>query len=212
MRAVVQRVARAQVAVDGQVVAQIGQGLMVLVGISREAKQEDVEFMTRKLLNLRLWPKVSGNDKEQAWALNVQQIQGQVLLVSQFTLHAVLNGNKPDFHCSMKGSASGPLFDTLVQQIKQQYAADKVSTGVFGAYMNLSLENDGPVTITLDSDRGSRSGVESDLSTAAAPLASASSQTAAAAALTDRADQAQAQIRKLQARIAALERQIATER
>ena len=146
MRLVLQRVTEASVTVDGAVVGSIGAGLMVLCGISEEDDEAAAEWACRKLLGIRLW---EANGKP--WAASVTQAKLGVLLVSQFTLHAQLKGNKPDFHRAMKPELSKPFWERFVQRVTQAHKNLPVQTGVFGAKMDVSLINDGPVTIELDS-------------------------------------------------------------
>lgn len=148
MKAIVQRVSEASVTVSGQVVGQIQKGLCVLVGIGREDTDKDVEFIARKLLNLRLF---QHPESGKSWDRNVVQIEGGVLLISQFTLCHVLKGNKPDFHNAMTGESARVLFDELTERMRRQYVSDRIATGQFGAYMDVRIANDGPVTISLDS-------------------------------------------------------------
>ena len=167
MRLVLQRVTSASVTVEGQVVGAIGRGVCVLVGITDTDTSSDVEFAARKILNTRLWPSSlrttapSQQSKPDApvkqWDAAVVDIQGGgVLLVSQFTLCHVLKGNKPDFHKAMKTEPAKKLFDALVTQVKQGFtgvSSDNapVATGMFGAYMDVQIANDGPVTLVIDS-------------------------------------------------------------
>ncbi|EFJ34350.1 hypothetical protein SELMODRAFT_166581 [Selaginella moellendorffii] len=148
MRAVVQRVLSARVEVDGQVVSQIGQGLLVLVGISESDTKEDADFLCRKILNMRLFV----NDKTgKAWDQNVMQKNFDVLLVSQFTLYGFLKGNKPDFHLAMPPLQAKDFYSKFVEAVAHSYSKDKVKDGIFGALMQVHLVNDGPVTLQLDS-------------------------------------------------------------
>ena len=145
-----QRVTEASVTVDGDVVGSIGPGLLVLVGISEgdqgHEEHATIEWACRKLLSIRLW-EADGK----AWAQSVTQAKLGVLLVSQFTLYAQLKGNKPDFHRAMKPELSRPFWETFVERVKASHKGLPVQTGVFGAKMSVSLVNDGPVTIVLDS-------------------------------------------------------------
>jgi len=153
MRAIIQRVARASVTVDENVVSSIGEGVCVLLGICREDTAKDAEYISRKIINLRLFDDESGK----RWAKSVKDKNLEILCVSQFTLHAFLKGNKPDFHKSMDGQLSKPLFDTTLQMMEKAFRKDKVKTGVFGAMMKVEIVNDGPVTITIDSHQAGNS-------------------------------------------------------
>ena len=147
-RLVLQRVTSARVDVDGETVGAIGKGLLVLVGIADvDDDKAAIEWAVRKILGTRLWEDAAGK----AWARSVQQEGLEVLLVSQFTLHAVLKGNKPDFHHAMPPARSRPFWDKFVAAVSKKLPG-KVQQGQFGALMQVHLVNDGPVTITLDSD------------------------------------------------------------
>lgn len=148
MRLIVQRVSSASVSVNGEVCANIGCGMLGLVGI---AVGDDpvlaVEWGVRKLLGLRLWEDSSGK----AWASSVVQSGLDVLLVSQFTLHAVLKGNKPDFHRAMGAQEARALWDQFVSATRAAYKGrGRIDQGPFGANMQVALVNDGPATIQLD--------------------------------------------------------------
>lgn len=145
MRLVVQRALSGSVSVEGETVGSIGQGLVVLVGFGRDDTQYDIDFCVRKLVNMRIFP---SEDEKKPWARSVQAVGGSLLVVSQFTLYCKLNGNKPDFHASLAGAWSEPLYETFVNRLR---AFVPVQTGKFGAKMEVSLVNDGPVTIELDS-------------------------------------------------------------
>jgi len=149
MRVVIQRVSSAHVTVQGQLVSKIGPGLCVLVGLSRNDTEKDAEYMCRKILNTRLWPNKDGRP----WSMSVAQQNYEVLLVSQFTLHCVLKGNKPDFHNAMNPDQAKLFWSSFVGRVQKAYLPLRVFDGVFGAMMAVSLVNDGPVTITLDSAR-----------------------------------------------------------
>lgn len=148
MKLVIQRVARASVTVDGKVVSSVNQGLCVLVGITRNDTDVDASWAVRKLASIRLFDDPA--DAKKSWAKNVLEVNGDILLVSQFTLCHVLKGNKPDFHNAMKGPDAKVLFDRVVADLRSLHKPEKVLTGEFGAHMNVGIENDGPVTIVLD--------------------------------------------------------------
>ncbi|TFK30239.1 D-tyrosyl-tRNA deacylase [Coprinopsis marcescibilis] len=150
MRAVVQRVTSAAVTVDGETVSQIGRGLMVLVGIGVDDNDTDIVALTKKILTLRVFEDL--NDPGKMWKSSVKDINGEILCVSQFTLLAnTTKGNKPDFHRAMPSGASNTMYSLFLNKLKQQYGDEKIKDGRFGAMMNVSLTNDGPVTFTLDS-------------------------------------------------------------
>lgn len=145
MKAVIQRVTSASVTIDSELISQIGQGFMVLLGIGLEDGPNDSEYIIKKMLNLRVF-----SDEQGKMNKSIQDIAGEILLVSQFTLYADLSkGNRPSFIKAMPPDRSQPLYSEFVQTLQEQYA--QVKTGIFGANMQIQLINDGPVTIILDS-------------------------------------------------------------
>ncbi|KAL4067839.1 D-Tyr tRNAtyr deacylase-like domain-containing protein [Scleroderma citrinum] len=147
MKAVVQRVSSASVTVDDKVISSISKGLMVLVGIGTDDTPADVDILSNKILSLRVFSDVNGT----VWKSNVRDISGEILCVSQFTLMAnTIKGNKPDFHRAMSFESSRHLYSTFLDKMRQLYVADRIQDGQFGAMMNVSLTNEGPVTFTLD--------------------------------------------------------------
>lgn len=152
MKAVIQRVLSGSVTSEGEVVGSIGKGLAVLVGIARGDTADDMDYIFRKILGVRVW---SNEEGSKMWCRNVKEIDGGVLLISQFTLMHVMKGNKPDFHHAMPSEEALAMFNTLRDKLRAEYAPDKIATGKFQHYMNIQLTNDGPVTLVLDSkDRG----------------------------------------------------------
>ncbi|TEB25998.1 D-tyrosyl-tRNA deacylase [Coprinellus micaceus] len=150
MRAVVQRVSSASVKVDGETVSQISRGLMVLVGIGTDDTESDLLTITKKILSLRVFS--DPVDEEKMWKSSVQDIEGDILCVSQFTLMAnTRKGNKPDFHGAMPPTQANEMYTKFLQKLGQSYKADRIKDGKFGAMMSVSLCNEGPVTFTLDS-------------------------------------------------------------
>lgn len=147
MRAVIQRVSCASVEVDGNPVSSIGKGLLVLVGIIDGDNMKDAHYLTTKMLGLRVFC-----DENEKMNLNVSQAGGSILLVSQFTLAGdARKGNRPDFSISAQPDYAKELLDEVIARIRN--AEVPVCSGVFGAHMKVSLINDGPVTILLDSRR-----------------------------------------------------------
>lgn len=148
MRTVVQRVLSASVEVEGRLVSAIGPGLLVLVGVHEADTDADADYICRKILNMRLFP----NDKTgKPWDQSVMQREFEVLLVSQFTLYGILKGNKPDFHVAMPPAKAKSFYASLVEKFQRSYSAESVKDGIFGAMMKVSLVNDGPVTMQVDS-------------------------------------------------------------
>ena len=146
MRLLIQRVRRAAVEIDGAEHSRIGQGLLVLVGIEAADGAEDIEWLVKKLLGLRIF-----DDEQGVMNLDVRQVGGDVLVVSQFTLHAsTKKGNRPSYIRSAPEAISRPMYEQFVARVEAELGR-KVPTGVFGADMKVSLVNDGPVTIWIDS-------------------------------------------------------------
>ena len=145
MRALVQRVSRASVEVDGAVIGRIGQGLLVLVGIGTDDTEADCDWLSRKMSKLRIF-----SDAEGKMNLDVSQVGGSILLVSQFTLMGnTSKGNRPSFIEAMDFELAEVLFERVVEGVRDQGVP--VQTGRYGADMQVSLVNDGPVTILLES-------------------------------------------------------------
>jgi len=145
MKAVIQRVSESSVQVDGKTVGQIGKGLMVLVGINENDEKSDADWLVQKILNLRIF-----GDDEGKLNLSVTDISGEILCISQFTLMAdYKKGNRPSFIKAAKPDKAVPLFDYFKEQISK--SGLKTESGIFGADMKVSLVNDGPVTIVMDS-------------------------------------------------------------
>ena len=146
MRIVVQRVSEASVRIEGKIVGSITQGLMVLVGIETNDVQSDVDYLIQKLVNLRIF-----NDEEGKMNLSIQDVGGDLLVVSQFTLHAFTKkGNRPSYIRAARPEQAIPLYTYFIEQAQKELKS-KIQTGEFGADMKVSLVNDGPVTIILDS-------------------------------------------------------------
>ncbi len=147
MRAVVQRVTRARVAVDDEIVGEIGNGLVVLLGIARDDTKHDAAYLAEKLTALRIF-----EDDEGKMNLSVREVSGGVLIVSQFTLYGdVRRGLRPSWIEAAAPEVAEPLYDFFVRQIRTMI--DEVATGSFRAMMQVELVNDGPVTILLDSKK-----------------------------------------------------------
>lgn len=146
MRVIVQRVSAASVAVGGEIVGKIGGGLLVLAGFEEADSEADLDWMAGKLVRLRLFA-----DAEGVMNRSVQESGGEILAVSQFTLYAsVKKGNRPSWSRAARGDVSQPLFARFVERLSAELGRP-VPTGVFGADMQVSLTNDGPVTVSIDS-------------------------------------------------------------
>ena len=145
MRVVIQRVSNASVYVDEKKISSIKKGLLVFAGFEINDNIADYNWIANKILNLRIF-----SSKENNMDLSVKDVKGDVLIVSQFTLHAkTKKGNRPSFIKSAKSEISKTLYDNFVLAIRELYK-NKISEGVFGAEMKINLENDGPVTIIID--------------------------------------------------------------
>jgi D-tyrosyl-tRNA(Tyr) deacylase len=146
MRLVIQRVTEASVKVDGEIVGAIQNGLMILVGIEDADNHEDVEWLAGKASNLRIF-----DDADGVMNLSVKEVQGDILLISQFTLHAsTKKGNRPSYINASKPPIAIPLYEAMIQQLEKEMGKP-IQTGRFGADMKVSLLNNGPVTIVMDS-------------------------------------------------------------
>ena len=146
MRFVVQRVTHASVTVDGNVIGKIGQGFMVLIGVSDEDTKETADKMVKKLLGLRIFEDENGKTN-----LDIHTVGGSLLLISQFTLYAdCKHGNRPSFIKAGKPDMANEMYEYIIAKCREQ--VETVETGEFGADMKVELLNDGPFTILLDSD------------------------------------------------------------
>ena len=145
MRAVIQRVKRASVMINGSVHAEIGTGLMILLGIEDADRQEDIKWLSNKLTGLRIF-----NDNSGVMNLSILETGGDILLVSQFTLLAVTKkGNRPSYIRASKPEVAVPLYEFMIVQLEKDLGKE-IFTGVFGADMQVEILNDGPVTILMD--------------------------------------------------------------
>lgn len=148
MRVVIQRVTDANVKIEGNIAGQIGNGLMILVGIEEADGAEDIAWLTKKIVNLRIF-----DDENGVMNRSILDAGGDILLISQFTLHALTaKGNRPSYIKAAKPEISVPLYEAFIKSL-QEAMGKKIETGVFGADMKVSLINDGPVTILIDSKR-----------------------------------------------------------
>jgi D-tyrosyl-tRNA(Tyr) deacylase len=146
MRVVIQRVCEASVKVDDKICGAINIGLLVLLGIEDADTHEDIEWLSNKITNLRIF-----NDDYGVMNLSSKEIGGEILLVSQFTLHAsTKKGNRPSYIKASKAAFAIPMYEKMIMQLEADLGK-KISTGIFGADMKIQLQNDGPVTIYIDS-------------------------------------------------------------
>ena len=146
MKTVIQRVSSTSVTVDNKVISEIQKGLLVLVGIEDADTQEDTNWLCQKIANLRIF-----GDENDVMNLSVKDVDGDIIVVSQFTLHAsTKKGNRPSYIKASKPDVAIPMYENFVQQMEKELGK-KVQTGIFGADMKVALLNDGPVTIVMDS-------------------------------------------------------------
>ena len=148
MRAVIQRVTKASVVIDNKIYSQIGNGLLILLGIEDADTAEDIEWLSAKIVNLRIF-----NDENEVMNISVKDINGDILVVSQFTLHAsTKKGNRPSYIKASKPEIAIPLYEKFLQQLSNDLGKE-VKAGIFGADMKAELLNDGPVTIMFDTKK-----------------------------------------------------------
>ncbi len=146
MRILIQRVKEASVTVDYEIVSQIEEGLLILLGVENEDVEQDIEWLCNKVLNLRIF-----NDEKGIMNKSVRDIDGDIIVVSQFTLHAsTKKGNRPSYIKAARPEVAIPLYEKFVEQLKTNFGKE-IGTGIFGADMKVQLLNDGPVTIWIDS-------------------------------------------------------------
>jgi D-tyrosyl-tRNA(Tyr) deacylase len=145
MRTVIQKVTQASVVIENQIVASINKGLLVLVGIEDTDNNEDIAWLSAKIVNLRVF-----EDDKGVMNLSVKDVDGQVLIVSQFTLHAATKkGNRPSYIRAARPEVAIPIYEAFIKQV-ETLLGKKVPIGQFGAMMQVNLSNDGPVTILID--------------------------------------------------------------
>ena len=146
MRAVIQRVSKASVEIDSRQKASIKRGLLILLGIEDIDSPDDIEWLCKKIVNLRIF-----NDENGVMNRSIMEIDGEILLVSQFTLHAsTKKGNRPSYFRASKPEIAIPLYEKFIDFLEKEFGK-KIQTGTFGADMQVELINDGPVTIFIDS-------------------------------------------------------------
>lgn len=145
MRAVIQKVTRASLSIDSEIYSQIKEGLMVLLGIEDSDTNEDIEWLADKIRKLRIF-----EDENGVMNLSVEDVKGEMMIVSQFTLHAsTKKGNRPTYIRASKPEFSKPMYESFIVRTREVFAG-KVATGVFGADMQIELVNNGPTTIIID--------------------------------------------------------------
>jgi len=145
MRAVIQRVTKASVTIDGKINGQIANGLLVFIGIEDADDGADIEWLSNKIVNLRIF-----NDENGVMNISLKDASGDILLISQFTLHALTKkGNRPSYINASKPEVAIPIYEKMIRQLSADLGKS-VQTGIFGADMKVELLNDGPVTIVID--------------------------------------------------------------
>ena len=153
MRVVIQRVNFSQVKVDGEIVGKIGKGLNLLVGLAKTDTEVEIDWMVRKCLDMRLFPEPDSDNNR--WEKSVKDINGELLIVSQFTLYGdCRKGRRPSFDNSASPEVAKQLYQLFVEQLK--LSGLKVETGIFGAMMQVEIDNDGPVTLLLEREATDR--------------------------------------------------------
>ncbi|KAJ5965620.1 D-aminoacyl-tRNA deacylase [Penicillium waksmanii] len=149
MKVIIQRVKSASVTVDEELISSIGKGLLVLTGVGKEDTEKEAENIVNKVLKAKFWPDENGSQ----WKKNVQEIEGEVLCVSQFTLYGKMKkGNKPDFHDAADAVTARRVYDHFYNKMRESYKEDRVKNGVFQAMMEVELKNDGPVGVDYTSE------------------------------------------------------------
>lgn len=146
MRAVIQRVNSASVEVDKKIISKINQGLLIFLGIHFSDSEKDLDWLVKKIVGLRIF-----SDENEKMNLSISDVDGEILIISQFTLFAsTKKGNRPSFLLAAKPEKAIPLYQLFIDKIEKE-TAKKIATGIFGADMKILLENDGPITIIIDS-------------------------------------------------------------
>jgi D-aminoacyl-tRNA deacylase len=146
LKVVIQRVSSSSVTIDHKIVAEIQKGLLILIGIEDADNREDIDWLVSKIVNLRIF-----GDENEVMNLSVKDVDGEILVVSQFTLHAsTKKGNRPSYIKAAKPEIAIPIYENFIQKLRFEFGKP-IQTGVFGADMKVSLINDGPVTILIES-------------------------------------------------------------
>ncbi|KAF3390344.1 D-tyrosyl-tRNA, partial [Penicillium rolfsii] len=146
---VIQRVKSASVTVDSELISSIGKGLLVFAGVGKDDTEKEAENLVNKVLKAKFWPDENGAQ----WKKNVQEIEGEILCVSQFTLYGKMKkGNKPDFHDAADPTTARKLYDHFYNRMRENYVPGRVKNGVFQAMMDVELKNDGPVGVDYRSE------------------------------------------------------------
>ncbi|XP_051176141.1 D-aminoacyl-tRNA deacylase 1 [Leptopilina boulardi] len=147
MKAIIQRVSKASVSVNGEIISSIENGLCVLIGIKRDDTLNDMEYIVKKILNT----KVFESDDGKKWAASVKEKKYEILCISQFTLYHILKGNRLDFHRAMHAHEAEIFYNKFLTQLSEDYDSEKIKDGKFGAMMEVNIQNSGPVTLEIES-------------------------------------------------------------
>ncbi|KAF3428779.1 hypothetical protein E2986_04484 [Frieseomelitta varia] len=147
MKAVIQRVTQASVSVDGEIISNIGNGLCVLIGIKRDDTIEDMKYIVRKILNIKMFD----DDNNKKWNRSVMDKKYEILCISQFTLYHTLKGNRLDFHKAMPAQGAELFYNTFLTELGKNYKPELIKDGKFGAMMEVDIRNSGPVTLEIES-------------------------------------------------------------
>ncbi|XP_043477677.1 D-aminoacyl-tRNA deacylase 1 [Leptopilina heterotoma] len=147
MKAIIQRVAKASVSVNGEIISSIENGLCVLIGIKRDDTLNDMEYIVKKILNTKIF----NNEDGKKWSANVKEKKYEILCISQFTLYHVLKGNRLDFHRAMHAHEAEIFYNKFLTQLGEDYEPEKIKDGKFGAMMEVNIQNSGPVTLEIES-------------------------------------------------------------
>ncbi|KAL1925058.1 uncharacterized protein VTP21DRAFT_4712 [Calcarisporiella thermophila] len=151
MRAVLQRVSEASVTVNGAQISRIGRGICVLLGISVDDTEKDIDYIVKKILNVRVFESGEGEERRM-WQRSVKDLGLEIMCVSQFTLWGqTTKGNKPDFHLAMKSEQARAMYETFKKKLGEAYDPTKIKDGEFGAMMEVHIVNSGPVTLQISS-------------------------------------------------------------
>ncbi|OAD54501.1 D-tyrosyl-tRNA(Tyr) deacylase 1 [Eufriesea mexicana] len=146
MKIVMQRVTRASVSVDGEVISSIGNGLCILIGIKRDDTIEDMKYIVKRILNTKIF-----DDNNKKWSTNIMDKQYEILCISQFTLYHTLKGNRLDFHKAMPAQEAEQFYNKFLAELGKNYKPELIKDGKFGAMMEVNIKNNGPVTLEIES-------------------------------------------------------------
>jgi len=154
MKVILQRVTNAKVSVNGEEISSIGRGVCALVGLCRDDTEKEVDYIVRKMLSFRMFE----NEEKKPWSKSVSDLNLEIMCVSQFTLYYTFKGNKPDFRHAMGTEEAKSLYNKFIAKLGTSYKPNLIKNGVFGAYMQVDITNDGPVTFEIESPAKPSSG------------------------------------------------------